>query len=122
MAKDCRDGVAAARPWRVHNPGFPDPDGPVPLNMPVWIRRLAIALAVLLLVFVLAAAWLVSTFDPNKYKGVAVEWMKTHRNRTLGVDGPIELSVFPRLQVHLSRLSLSEAGRSDEFAAIDDAT
>jgi AsmA protein len=89
--------------------------------MPVWIRRLAIALAVLLLLFVVAATWLVSTFDPNKYKGVAVEWMKTHRNRTLAIDGPIELSVFPRLQVHLSRVALSEAGQADEFAGIDDA-
>jgi AsmA protein len=89
--------------------------------MPVWIRRLGIALAVLLLIAFAAAAWLISTFDPNKYKGVAVEWMKTHRNRSLAIDGPIELSVFPRLQVRLSRVSLSEAGHSDEFAGIDDA-
>jgi len=89
--------------------------------MPVWIRRLALSLAVLLLIAVGAAAWLISTFDPNKYKGVAVEWMKTHRNRTLAIDGPIELSVFPRLQVHLSRVALSEAGSTEEFAGIDDA-
>ena len=89
--------------------------------MPVWIRRLAIALAVLLLVAVAAAAWLVSTFDPNKYKGVAIDWMKTHYSRTLGIDGPIELSVFPRLQVHLSRVTLSEARSTEEFAGIDDA-
>ena len=87
--------------------------------MPVWIRRLAIALAVLLLVFAITAAWLVSTFDPNKYKGVAVDWMKTHRNRTLTIAGPIELSVFPRLQVRLTQVTLSEVGNSDEFAGID---
>ncbi len=105
----------------VHNPGFPDTDPFVSPTMPVWTRKLAIALAAVLLVLVAAAVWLVSTFDPNKYKGVAIDWMKTHYQRTLAIDGPIELSVFPRLQVHLSRVNLSEAGTADEFAGIDDA-
>ncbi len=87
--------------------------------MTVWIKRIGIALAVLLLLAVAAAAWLIASFDPNRYKGVAVEWMKTHRNRTLAIDGPIELSVLPRVAVKLSQVSLSEAGRAETFAAID---
>jgi len=87
--------------------------------MTVWIKRIGIALAVLLLLAIAAAAWLVASFDTNRYKGVAVEWMKTNRNRTLAIDGPIELSVFPRVAVKLSRVSLSEAGRSETFASID---
>lgn len=87
--------------------------------MPVWIRRVGLALLVLLLLLVAAAAWLVSSFDPNRYKGVAIDWMKTNRNRTLVIDGPIELSVFPRLAVKLSKVSLSEAGRPERFAAVD---
>lgn len=89
--------------------------------MSVWIRRIGIALAVLVLIAVAAAAWLVASFDPNRYKGVAVDWMKTHRNRTLAIDGPIELSVFPRLAVRLSQVKLSEAARADEFAAVEHA-
>jgi AsmA protein len=89
--------------------------------MSSWIRRLAIALALVLLLLAAAAAWLIATFDPNKYKGIAVDWMKTEYNRTLAIDGPVELSVFPRLQVRLSRLSLSEPAGGDEFAGIDDA-
>jgi AsmA protein len=46
--------------------------------------------------------------------------MKANRNRTLAIDGPIRLSVFPRLEVRMSRISLSEAGKPDEFAALDD--
>ncbi len=87
--------------------------------MTVWIKRIVIALAVLLLLAVAAAAWLIASFDPNRYKGVAVDWMKTNRNRTLAIAGPIELSVFPRVAVKLSQVSLSEAGRSEQFAAID---
>lgn len=89
--------------------------------MSLWIKRLGIALAVLLLVAVAAAAWLVASFDPNRYKGVAIDWMKTNRDRTLAIDGPIELSVFPRVAVKLSQVSLSEHGRAEQFAAIDQA-
>lgn len=89
--------------------------------MSVWIRRIGIALLVIVLLLAAAAIWLVSTFDANRYKGVAIDWMKTHRNRTLVIDGPVELSVFPRLAVTLSKVSLSEAGRADVFAAIDNA-
>jgi AsmA protein len=87
--------------------------------MPVWIRRTLLALAALLAVLLLAAAWLISSFDPNRYKGVAIDWMKTERNRTLAIDGPIELSVFPRLALRLSGVRLSEVGRAEEFAAVE---
>lgn len=89
--------------------------------MPVWLRRTLIGLAGLLIGLIAAAAWFVASFDANRYKGVAIDWMKSHRNRTLAIDGPIELSVFPRLAVKLSKASLSEAGRPDTFAAIDEA-
>jgi len=89
--------------------------------MSVPLRRIAIVIAALLLIVVLAAVWLVASFDPNRYKGVAIDWMKTHRQRTLAIDGPIELSVFPRVAVKLSAVKLSEANRSDEFAAVDNA-
>lgn len=87
--------------------------------MSVWIRRIGITVLVLVVLLVAAAAWLVSSFDPNRYKGVAIDWMKTNRNRTLVIDGPIELSVFPRLAVTLGKVSLSEAGRPELFAAVD---
>jgi AsmA protein len=89
--------------------------------MTVWIKRIALALAVLLVLAIAAGAWLVASFDPNRYKGVAVEWMKTNRNRTLAIDGPIELSVFPRVAVRLGQVSLSEAGRSETFASVEQA-
>jgi len=87
----------------------------------LWIRRLAIALGVLVLLLVIAAAVLVATFDANRYKGLAIEWMKTERQRTLVIDGPIELSVFPRLAIKVSKVRLSEHARKDEFLAIDEA-
>lgn len=89
--------------------------------MPLWLRRVLIALAVVLVVLVAGAAWFIATFDANKFKGVAIDWMKTERNRTLVIDGPIELSVFPRLAVKVSKLSVSDVGRPTPFAALDEA-
>ena len=87
--------------------------------MSPWIRRTGLVLGVLLVILIAGAVWLATGFDANRYKGVAIDWMKANRNRTLVIDGPIELSVFPRLAVKLSQVSLSEAGRNDVFIAVD---
>lgn len=86
----------------------------------IWIRRIAIAFGVLLLLVAVGVGVLIATFDANKTKALAIDWMKTERQRTLAIDGPIELSVFPRLAVKLGKLRLSERARPDEFAAIDE--
>lgn len=89
--------------------------------MPVWLRRSLIALAVLLGLAVAAAAWLVASFDPNRYKGLLIDWMREHKSRTLAIDGPISLSVFPRLEVSLRDVRLSEHKKPAEFASLKEA-
>jgi AsmA protein len=88
----------------------------------LWIRRIAIAVGAVVLLFAIAVAVLLATFDADRFKTLAVDWMKTERQRTLAIDGPIELSVFPRIAIKVSKLRLSERGRSDEFAAVDEAS
>ncbi len=85
-----------------------------------WIRRTALGLGALLVLLVLAVAVLITTFDADHYKRLAIDWMMTERQRTLVIDGPIALSVFPRLAVKLSKLRLSEPNQADEFAALDE--
>ncbi len=87
--------------------------------MSIWIRRVALGVLGLLLVLAAVLTWLVMGFDANRYKGVAVDWMQTHHQRTLAINGPIGLSLFPRLEITLADVTLSEAGRPDEFAAIE---
>ena len=93
------------------------------MNSP-WIRRTALAVGALLLLLAIAAAVLVATFDANRYKGLAIDWMKAERQRTLAIDGPIELSVFPRLAIKVSKLRLSERApaHTTEFTSIDEAS
>ena len=95
IALHCRQGSVHRRKPGVHNPRSRFPAS-APAAMNVWIKRIVIALAVLLLLAVAAAVWLIASFDPNRYKGVAVEWMKTNRNRTLAINGPIELGIPAR--------------------------
>ena len=90
--------------------------------MPVWLRRVLIAVAVLLVLLIAAAAWLVSSFDANRTKGLLIDWMRENKQRTLAIAGPIKLSVFPRLELSLAGVTLSEHRKPDEFLAIDTAS
>lgn len=91
------------------------------MTLSPWMRKLLIAAGVLVLLVAGVLAYLVATFDPNAYKGLAVDWMKEKRQRTLVIDGPIKLSVFPRLAVQVSGVRLSEKNRPDEFMALNEA-
>jgi AsmA protein len=85
------------------------------------MRRVAVAVGVLILLLGAAAGVLIATFDAERQKALAVDWMRAQHQRTLVIDGPISLSLFPRLALKVSRLRLSERDRADEFIAADDA-
>ena len=84
------------------------------------LRNVLLVLGGVTALLVAALAWLVITFDPNAYKGLAIEWMKRERHRTLVIDGPIKLSVLPRLTVQLSQVTLSERDKPEAFARLDE--
>ncbi|MEX8519455.1 MAG: AsmA family protein [Leptothrix sp. (in: b-proteobacteria)] len=84
-------------------------------------KKIVLAVASLLLVVLVGMAWLVLTFDANRYKSVAVDWMREHKQRTLSI-GDIKLGVFPRLQVELSQVALSEFKQPEQrFVALESA-
>lgn len=86
-----------------------------------WIKKLLLVLLGLVLLAAAVLGYLVATFDADSYKARAIEWVKTNRDRTLVIDGPLKLSVLPRLAIEVSQVRLSEKGRSDEFLALDKA-
>jgi AsmA protein len=89
--------------------------------MKPWLRNTLIGVGALIVLLVVGAAVLIATFDANRFKGLAIDYMKNERQRTLVIDGPIELSVFPRLAVKVSKVKLSEHKRADEFLAVGEA-
>lgn len=90
--------------------------------MPVWVRRLAIGFGLALSLLIAAGVWLVATFDAERYKALAIDWVAARYERRLAIDGPVRLSVFPRLALRVAGVRLSEPGSDREFAAIDEAS
>lgn len=90
--------------------------------MPSWLRRTLIVAGLLLALLVAAAAWLIASFDADRYKGLLIDWVREHKARTLVIDGPIGIGVFPRLEVTLRGVTLSEHQRPDTFATLQEAS
>lgn len=86
-----------------------------------WIRYGALAIAALIVLFAAVAAYLVATFDANRYKGALIDWVQEHKQRTLAIDGPVSLRVFPRLEVSLRQVSLSEHRSDEQFLRLEEA-
>lgn len=89
--------------------------------MKTWIKRILISLVVVIVVAVVGLAIFLLTFDPNAYKDKLAELIHDRYQRTLTIDGPIELSLFPRIGLSLQDVALSEPGSEDVFASMESA-
>lgn len=65
-------------------------------------------------------AYVAATFDPNQYKPQIVQAVKEKTQRTLRLEGDIELALFPSIGARLGKAALSERASDREFAAIQD--
>ena len=87
--------------------------------MKTWFKRILIGLVVLVVVAVVGLAIFLLTFDPNAYKYKLEELVQERYQRTLVIDGDIELSLFPRIGLAVQGVSLSEVNSTDTFASIE---
>ncbi|GAA5232492.1 AsmA family protein [Verticiella sediminum] len=87
----------------------------------VWLRRLLIAVGVLVLLAGIGIAALFLLVDPNDYKATLQDAVKEQYGRTLVIDGDIRLSLVPRLGLEISGISLSEPQSNQVFAVLDTA-
>lgn len=87
----------------------------------LWLRRLAWAIVILLVVAGAALAWLLTHFDSARVQGLLVDWVREHKQRDLVLSGPLKLKVLPRLELELSQVTLSEHAQTRQFASIDQA-
>lgn len=86
-----------------------------------WIKRLLGLIAVLILLAVIVAAYLLITFDANDYKERIEAEVQEATGRELTLSGPIGLTLFPSLGLRLEEVRFGNAeGFGDEpFAEID---
>ncbi len=89
--------------------------------MKVWFKRVLIGLVVAFLVALVGIAIFLLTFDPNAYKNKLQEIVYARYERTLTINGDIELSLFPRIGLAVQDVTLSDRGNSDLFASMDSA-
>ena len=91
-------------------------------SMRPWLRRSLILAAALLLLLIGAALWLAASFDGERVKRAAIDWMRTHHARELAFDGPITLRFWPQLALTAQGVRLSEPGQPQQsFATIEEA-
>ena len=89
--------------------------------MKVWFKRVLIGVVALFILAVLGGAIFLLTFDPNAYKARVQQEFFQRYHRTLSINGDIGLSLFPRIGLTLTRVTLSERESTDIFASIDNA-
>ncbi len=89
--------------------------------MKVWFKRVLISVVVLVIVALVGAAIFLLTFDPNAYKSKLEDIVYQRYQRTLTIEGNIELSLFPRIGLAVQGVSLSDRDSDSTFASIDSA-
>lgn len=89
--------------------------------MKVWFKRGLFALVALAIIALVGGAIFLLTFNPNSYKQKLADVVYQKYQRTLKIDGEIELSLFPRIGLSVQGLSLSDRNSADTFASLESA-
>lgn len=89
--------------------------------MKKWFKRGIFTVVTLFIVAVVGAAVFLLTFDPNAYKERVEQIVYERYQRTLKINGDIELSLFPRIGLSVADVSLSDRNSTQPFAAVDSA-
>jgi AsmA protein len=90
--------------------------------MRAWLRYSLYVLGAIVLLLALGTAWLLHSFDGERAKRIAADWLRTNHQRELVIDGPVTLKLWPQPALTLKAARLSEAGQpAQPFARIADA-
>jgi len=87
-----------------------------------YLKYLAFVLGGLSTVVAAGALYLYATFDGVRLAAELTHFAKQRYQRSLRIDGPVELSMFPRLRLHLPATTLSGRNGGSEFIGIERAT
>jgi AsmA protein len=85
------------------------------------LRIIGIVLAALVVVVAAAVAFVMARFDADFIKAEAAKTVQEKKQRTLKIDGPLELAFWPKLGLKVGKLSLSEHKSGTEFLALESA-
>jgi len=85
------------------------------------LKLFGIVLAALLVIVAAAVAVVMAKFDAGLIKGELTKVVQEQKQRSLKIDGDLELAFWPKLGVRVGKLSLSEHKSDKEFLALESA-
>jgi len=88
------------------------------------MKALKIFVVVIGIIVALVAAGIAviyATFDAERIKAEVAKAVQEKKQRSLKIDGPVALSLWPNVAISLGKVSLSEHQSEKEFAALDSA-
>jgi AsmA protein len=85
------------------------------------LKIAAIAIAALLAIIVAGVAVIIASFDANQIKSELAKAVQEKKQRSLKIDGELELAFWPKLGVRVGKLTLSEHKSDKEFLALESA-
>lgn len=87
------------------------------MNKPLKYALFGLGGIILLLIAIVAIV--AATFDPNDYKPLIVKLVQEKKQRTLDIQGDIELAFWPKIGADLGKITLSERNSKEQFASVD---
>ena len=87
------------------------------MNKPLKYALFGLGGIILLLIAIVAVV--AATFDPNDYKPLIVKLVQEKKQRTLNIQGDIELAFWPKIGADLGKITLSERNSEEQFASVD---
>ena len=85
------------------------------------VKITAFVLGGLVALLAAVAAFVLATFDANKWKGEITQLVQEKKNRSLKIEGDLSLSLFPAIAVKLGKATLSEYKSEQVFASVGNA-
>ncbi|MDO5667122.1 MAG: AsmA family protein [Alcaligenaceae bacterium] len=83
-----------------------------------WLKRSGVALVLLLLTAVVGGAIFLLNFDPKVYQDRLVKEIKLRYERDLKINGDLDLSLFPRIGLRVTDVTLSNKNSDEEFSSM----
>lgn len=86
--------------------------------MPKLIKYTLYGIGVIVILALLVAGYFAATFNPNDYKDEIIKLVKDKKERTLIIEGDINLSFWPKIGANLGKVSISEHQSDTVFASV----
>ena len=87
--------------------------------MPKLIKYTLYGIGGIIILALLVAGYFAATFNPNDYKDEIIKLVKDKKERTLIIEGDINLSFWPKIGANLGQVSISEHQSDTVFASVN---